>query len=200
MPGSERPEQGVDHQSYGDDRQCRADAAPRRLQQHHDHDRAHHPVERVGVADAELQVMEDPGHVEARQHGRGRQHPVVQADAERREETGPARRLVGAAARREDEEDQAQHEGDVNAAVGGLGQQAEAGGVVVEAGEREQETGDDPPGRRQQRAELHLRIELGLELLQVGRQMRQRVRLRHACGLSAAANAPSPLWGEDARP
>ena len=45
--GQRGAEQRVDHQHDGDDRQRPADAAPRRLQQHDDHDRAHDPS-RVG--------------------------------------------------------------------------------------------------------------------------------------------------------
>ena len=60
----------VDHQHDRDDRQRPADAAARRLQQHHDHDRAHDPVDRIGVADAELEIVEDVRDVEAGDDGR----------------------------------------------------------------------------------------------------------------------------------
>ena len=86
------------------------------------------------------------------------------------------------ASSREDEEDQAEHEGDVDAAMGGLPQQAEAGRVVVEAGQRRTAApATIHAGRRQQRPEPHLGIELLLELRIVddragigGRLMRTR--------------------------
>jgi hypothetical protein len=103
----------------------------------------------------------------------------VQADPERCEQAGPGCLPVRVAARREDEEDKAQHEGDVNAAMDRLRKKAEACRVVMEAGQREQESSHQPGGPRQQRAELHFRIELGLELLQIHRQLGERIRFGH---------------------
>ena len=56
----------------------------------------------------------------------------------------------------------------MNAAMERFLQQAEAGRVVVEAGQAEQRDRDDPSGRRQERPESHFRIEFGLELLDLG--------------------------------
>ena len=68
----------------------------------------------------------------------------------------------------EDQKDQAEDARDVNAAMQRLLQQPEAGRVVVEAREAEQQDRDDPSGRGQQRPESHFRIEFGLELLDLG--------------------------------
>ncbi len=178
--GQRGPEQRVDHQHDGDDRQRRADAAPRRLQQHHDHDGAHDPVDRVGIADAELQVVEDPGNVEGSEHGGDRQRPVDQgrcraaregwrraaacwscAAPRTRERSGPARRRDGCR--------------------GGWSRAAGRSRPCSSGSRRATNSSPDnqPGGGGQQRPELHLRIELGLELLQVRRQLRQRVRLGH---------------------
>ena len=182
----------VEDQHDGDDRQRPADAAARRLQQHHDHDRAHDPVDRIGIADAELQIVEDPRHVEARHRGRDSAEPSRAGRcraARSRLACGwsPLALLVPG----EDQEDQAEHEGEMDAAVGGLGQQAEARGVVVEAREREQQRRHDPARSRQQRAKAHLRIELRLELLQISGARRAASRLVHA----ALMARPVPLRG-----
>ena len=192
--GQRGAEQGVNHQHDGDDGQRGADAATRRLQHHHDHDGAHDPIERIGIADAELQVVEHPGHVEARHHGGDGQRPVDEANPERGEQAGFWCLLIGAAARRKDEKDQRQHEGDMDAAMGRLGQQAEPRGVVVKAGQHEQKHRHQPGDARQQRPELHLRIEFGLELLQVGRQVRERIRLGHG------NDSPEHAWSLNAMP
>ena len=84
----------VDHQHDGDDRQRPADAAARRLQQHDDHDRAHDPVDRIRIADAELKVVEDVRDVEAGDDGGDGAKPVDDADPERR----AARPALGVAA------------------------------------------------------------------------------------------------------
>ncbi len=160
--------EGIENQEHGDDRQRPADAAAGRFEQQHDHDRAHHPVDGQRIADAELQIMEDPGHIEARDRRCDCEQPVVDADAERLENTRLGRLRVVHLPHREDEEDEAQHERDMNAAVGRLGQKAKTGRVVVKAGEREEQSPDQPSGGRQQRAKPHLGIELLLELLDLG--------------------------------
>src|SRR5919107_461486 len=64
---------------------------------------------------------------------------------------------------REDEEDQAEHEGHVDAAMGSFAQQTESCRVVMEERERQQQARDEPGGPRRQRAEAHLGIEFFLE-------------------------------------
>ena len=65
---------------------------------------------------------------------RDAEQPVEQRHAARRAASAcRARRSRARLAQRKDQEDQAQHEGQVHAAVRGLAQQAEAGRVVVEA-------------------------------------------------------------------
>jgi hypothetical protein len=49
-----------------------------------------------------------------------------------------------------------------------LGQEPKAGRVVVEAGQTEEKSRDDPGGTRQQGAETHLRVQLRFELLDLG--------------------------------
>jgi hypothetical protein len=158
----------VGHQDDGDDRQRPADAAPCRLQHQHDHDRAHHPIDGHRIADAELQVMKDPRHVEAGDRRGDGADPVDDAYAERRDQTGLRCRRIALPAPREDKEDEAQHAGDVNAAMRGLRQQAEACGVIVEAGQAKQESRNDRRRCRQQRTKPHLGVELGLEFLNFG--------------------------------
>jgi hypothetical protein len=82
------------------------------------------------------------------------------------------------AARRKNEEDQPQHEGNMDAAIDHFGEQAKSGRVIVKAGQREQKPRHQPTGPRQQGPELHFRIVLGLKLVQVCRQLRKDVRRR----------------------
>ena len=123
---------------------------------------------RLGVADTELKVVEDVGHVEAGHDGGDRAKPVDDADPERRQKAGFGRRRVVFLAPGEDEKDQAKDAGDVNAAMQGLLQQPEAGRVVVKTGQAEQQDRDDPARHGKQRPESHLRIEFGLEPLDLG--------------------------------
>jgi hypothetical protein len=82
------------------------------------------------------------------------------------------------AARRENEEDQPQHEGNMDATMHHFGEQAKSGRVIVKAGQREQKPRHQPSGPRQQGPELYVRIVLGLKLVQVCRQLRKGVRRR----------------------
>jgi hypothetical protein len=157
------PEQRIAHDDDGDDRQRPADGAPRRLQQHDNEHAAHGDVDGQRVADPERQVVEGPRHVEHRDDGRQRQQPVVQRHAAR----PPYGGIMGpvAIARRggEDEEDEPQHEGHVHAAVRDLAQQAEAGGVVMERRQREEQQRHQPGDPRPQGSEANLRVELLFE-------------------------------------
>jgi hypothetical protein len=162
---------GVEHDADGDDRKRPADGAARRFQEQHDEDRAHENVHRPRVADPEGEVVEDPGDVEAREGDQRGHDPVGKGHGARAPPAGLRDRRVVDPARREDQEDQAEHEGHVDAAVGALAQEPEAGGVVVEQRQREEQPRHDPPGRRRQRAEAHLRIELLLEALRVGERV-----------------------------
>ena len=70
--------------------------------------------------------------------------------------------LIGFA-RGEHQKDQAEHEGHVDAAMRGLAQQAETGGVVVEGGEHQEQARNDPGRAGAEGPEAHLGIELLLE-------------------------------------
>ena len=60
-----------------------------------------------------------------------------------------------------DQEDQAQHQGEVDAPMGRIAQQPEARGVVVKGREPDQQGADDPGRRRGERPEAGLRVERG---------------------------------------
>jgi hypothetical protein len=137
----------IDHEHDGNDRQRPADAAARRLEQHHDHDRAHDPVHRVGIADAELKIVEDVRHVEAGDDGGDGAEPIDDADTKRCERPSLRCRGVAFLAPGEDQKDQPEDAGNVNAAMQRFRQQPEAGRVVMEAREAEQQQRNDPPGR-----------------------------------------------------
>ena len=66
--------------------------APRGLEQRDEQDRAHHDVDRHGIADAEREVVEDVRDVEHRHRDREREQPVDQRHAARRQPARPARR------------------------------------------------------------------------------------------------------------
>src|SRR3546814_10825475 len=63
----------------------------------------------------------------------------------------------------EDQEDQTQNEGEVNAAMEHFRQEAEAGGIIVEDRQDDEQAADQPGGKRRQRPEAQFRIELFLE-------------------------------------
>src|SRR3546814_890052 len=96
--------------------------------------------------------------------GADRQRPVDERNAERPQQGRPRRLSVAALQRRKDEENQSEHEGEMDAAVNGLLQEAEAGGVVVEERQHEEAAADDPADGWPQRPEADFQVELLLEL------------------------------------
>ena len=66
-------------------------------------------------------------------------------------------------ARGEDEEDEAEHERQMHAAMRDLAQQTEAGRVVVEERQDQQQPAHEHPRPARHLAELHFRIELFLQ-------------------------------------
>ena len=159
-------EHRVEHEHAGDDRQRPADRPSRRLEQHQDQHAPEHHVDGLRVADPEGEVIErDQWHMRDCDHRADRERPVEKRDAERAPEARAGGRIVVVPLReREDEEDQPEHEGEVDAAVHGLLQEAEAGRVVVEDRERDQQRADELSGERRERAEADLGIELLFEL------------------------------------
>ena len=126
--------------------------------------------------------MEHPRHVEACNDSRDRCGPIEKANAERRQRTGRRDCVVLAPERGENQEDQANDEGHVDAAMGRLRQQAEACRVVMEKRQCQQQGGDKPGSLGQQRPERHFRVQLGFDFLQIG--FGQRLIQNGCCCLS----------------
>ena len=163
-PGIAAPEIGVGDEEERDDRQRPAHRAPRRLQQNHDQDRAHRDVDGQRIADAEGQILEDPRHVEGRDHTGDGEHPVPQGQAQRRQRPAPDRAAPPGG---EGEEHQPQRERQMHAPVQRRLRDAEAGGVVVVARQHEERRGREPAERGRERAEAHLGVEALLQLLEL---------------------------------
>jgi hypothetical protein len=190
----DRPGQGIEHEADRDHRKRPAHAAARGLEQQHQQDRAHRDVEQRRVADPKREVVEHVGDVEHRQRHREPEQPVEQRHATGRPSVarGPG---VVRAPQGEHDEDQPQHECQVHAAVRGLAQQAEAGGVVVEARQRDQQRLQHRRRWRPGRPEAHLGIELLLELGDraiVNRGGRHRQSLLAVVVLSHATRGRAP--------
>ena len=163
-PGKDRPRERVDHEHDRDHRQRPAHRAPGRLEQQHDEDRSHHHIERQRIADAKREILEDPRDVEHRGRDRESEQPVDERHAAGAPPRVLPRVLQHRLARREDEEDEAEDERQVDAAMRRLAQQPETGGVVVEAGQHDQQRADHEGRRRHERPEPHLGIVFLLEL------------------------------------
>jgi hypothetical protein len=162
----DRTGQRIDHESNRDQGQRPAHAATRGLEQQHQQDRAHRDVECTRIADTKGQVVEDIRDVQHRQRDRERKQPIDPRHAAGRPRTACGSLHVGARrmAEREHDEDQAEHEGQVHPAVRGLAQQTEAGRVVVEARQRDQQHLEHGRRRRPGEPEAHVGVELLLEL------------------------------------
>jgi hypothetical protein len=76
----------------------------------------------------------------------------------------PARNFQHRLPRGKNQEDEAEYEREVDAAMRRLAQEAEAGGVVVEARQHDEQRADDEGRRRHERPEPHLGIVFLLEL------------------------------------
>src|SRR3546814_5879152 len=95
----------------------------------------------------------------------------------------------------------------MEAAVNGLLQEAEAGGVIVEERQHEEAAADDPVDGRRQRPEADFRVELLLELarlrlveLQAGPSrliLGQGHRRSMVCRIPALSNLRSAEWVTD---
>ena len=165
--GHPRAGEGVDDEAQRDQHQRPAHGAPRRLDHDQGQDRAHDDVDRVGIAGLEGDVVEDPRQVERGDDGGGEQRPIVDRHAAR-PPPGRAGRRQGFAVGGEDQEDQAQHQGHVDAAMRLLAQQAEARRVEMEERQRQQQAADDPGAADAERTKAHLGVELALELGRLG--------------------------------
>ena len=167
--GHGAPEQGVEHEQAGDDRQRPADRAARRLEQHEDEHGPEHHVGGRRVADPEGELVErNQRHMRDGHHRPGGEGPIEQRDAERPQQARAGRLVVAALREREDEEDQAKHEGEMDAAMLHLGQQPEAGRVVVEQREDHEQRADQLPREGRQRPEADLGVEFLFELASLG--------------------------------
>ena len=166
--GEPGAEQRIDDREHGNDRQAPADRPARRLQQHHDHDRAHHHIGGAGVADAVGEIVEHPRHIERGCHGGDAEQPVEQRDAARCQPSRGPHIASPRGHEREHQEDQPDHERQVDAAVRRLLEQPEAGRVVVEAGQCQQQAADQQARRARQLAETDFGIELLFEAAGIG--------------------------------
>ncbi|MNX90665.1 hypothetical protein D3C86_1227240 [compost metagenome] len=160
-----RAEHRVDHEDDGDDGQRPAHGAPRGLQQADQEDRPHEHVLRQRVAHAKRQVLEDVGDVQRRQGQRDGDDPVIQRNAAGRVPGGLGLALIVGLGKAEHQEDQAQHECQMHAAVRGFAQQAEPGRVVMKEGQRDEQARHDPGGCLVQRPEADFGVVLFRELL-----------------------------------
>ncbi len=157
----------IGDEDHSDHRQRPAERAARRFEQRDQQDRSHHDIDRERVADAEGEVLEDVRDVEHRRGHRQRKHPVEPGHAAGPPPARFGRMLEQRLAVREHQEHEAQHEGQVHAAVRDLLQQSEARGVVVEDRQQDQEAADQRRRRRRQRPEAHLGVELALQFIEL---------------------------------
>ena len=162
----DRPGERVGDEDQGDDRQRPTHAAASGFKHQDDQDGPHDHIEQQRIADPEREVVEHIGDVQHRDRDRGPEQPIEQRHAARAQPGAAARLRIAALAGREHQEDQAEHESQVHAAVRGFAQQPEAGRVVMEERERDQQHLHDHRGRRHGRSKTHLGIELLLEFLQ----------------------------------
>src|SRR5690606_14214677 len=116
--------------------------------------------------------------------------PIEERDAAG---TPPSRRrepLLVDLAGGEDEEDEADDEGHVDAAMRRLAQETETGRVVMECRQREEQPRDQPRPTRLEGAEAHLRIELLLERPALGPSVKACIGHRRTIPLVGASAAP----------
>ena len=163
--GHEAPEDRVEDEQGRDDRQRPPDGAAGRLEEDQDQHGAERHVHHSRVTDPEGEIVEwDQGNVCDRDHGREREDPIDERDAEGPPNASLGRPVIAALGKGEDQEDQAKHEGEVDAPVHRLLQEAESGSVVVEQRQHDEQRANELAGRGRERAEADLGVELLLEL------------------------------------
>ena len=163
----QRPRQSVDRESHGNDGQRPSHRAAGCLQQRDKQQRAKKNVRRIGISDAKGQVTEHKGDVKHAGCTGDGQQPVVPRHATRvqRAVTGVGGGRLGVACKHQ--KDEAQHKSHMNAPVRCFLQQTKAGGVVVKAGQQNQQPAHQLGGRGNHRPEPHFGVKFLFQLLEL---------------------------------
>ena len=161
-----RARQCVGREGQRNDGQGPAHRTARGLKQGDEKNRSENHIRQAGIADPESQIVKHIRDVEHAGHAAKTQQPVHQWHATGRQPAVAGDEFAAAVGRRKDQEYQAQHKGQMHAAVRDFLQQAEACGVVMKARQRDQQPLDDDCGGWHCGPKTHLGVELLFKLLQ----------------------------------
>ena len=129
------PVKRIGHEEDGNDRQRPADGPAGCLQKNQDKDAAKNYVRRRWIADPEGQIIKwNEGDMHYGDHGADGECPVEERNAQRPDQARMGGLVIAFAGERKDQEDEAEHEGKVDASVQNFRQQSKTGCVIVEDG------------------------------------------------------------------